>query len=141
MENVELNTNVSEIKKKKMPWWKKTLLIIGSTLGSIIAVFLSLVLIKNRDEVLEFVLCDGVSAFSRGLDALLLRIRYRCGDRGHAHNESKPYRYGSYDSHRSPYDAWRRRRLLFRSKGFGKLRLRPQSRPFPQGSGLQLCEY
>lgn len=47
MENVELNTNVSEIKKKKMPWWKKTLLIIGSTLGSIIAVFLSLVLVLN----------------------------------------------------------------------------------------------
>ena len=44
MENRELTNNESleTNQKKKMSWWKKTLLITGSTIGGIISLFFSI---------------------------------------------------------------------------------------------------
>ena len=49
MENRELTNNESleTNEKKKMSWWKKTLLITGSTIGGIISLFLAFILVLN----------------------------------------------------------------------------------------------
>ena len=38
---------MEKVEKKKMPWWKKTLVILGSTIGGLIAFLLVFILVLN----------------------------------------------------------------------------------------------
>ena len=50
MDNIKNDQNVETLKAKKWPWWKKTLVSAGSTIGGIVVIFLVVILILNMGK-------------------------------------------------------------------------------------------